>query len=79
MGRAKYQRDGDPRASGPRLGVHEDALAEPLRWRTPSKVIVNSMSDHRHARVPAWLVVRVFAVTPLSPQHSCSQRRTVFS
>jgi len=47
MGQAKYQRDGDPRTSGPGFGVtvHEDALAEPLRWRTPRKVFVNSMSD----------------------------------
>ncbi len=47
MGQAKYQRDGDPRTSGPGFGVtvHEDALAEPLRWRKPRKVFVNSMSD----------------------------------
>jgi hypothetical protein len=47
MGQAKYQRDGDPRTSGPGFGVtmHADVLAEPLRWRTPRKVFVNSMSD----------------------------------
>ena len=47
MGQAKYQRDGDPRTSGPGFGVtmHADALAEPLRWRTPRTVFVNSMSD----------------------------------
>jgi len=37
MGQPKYQRDGDPRTSGPGFGVtmHADVLAEPLRWRTP--------------------------------------------
>ncbi len=47
MGQAKYQRDGDPRTSGPGFGVtmHADTLAVPLRWRTPRKVFVNSMSD----------------------------------
>jgi len=47
MGQAKYQRDGDPRTSGPGFGVtvHEDVLAEPLRWRKPRKVFVNSMND----------------------------------
>jgi protein gp37 len=72
MGQAKYQRDGDPRTSGPGFGVtvHEDALAEPLRWRTPRKVFVNSMSDIGHARVPASFVAQVFAVMALSPQHS---------
>jgi len=47
MGQAKYQRDSDPRTSGPGFGVtvHPGAPAEPLRWRTPRKVFVNSMSD----------------------------------
>jgi len=72
MGQAKYQRDGDPRTSGPGFGVtvHEDASAEPLRWRKPRKVFVNSMSDIGHARVPASFVASVFAVMALSPQHS---------
>jgi protein gp37 len=35
MGSPRYQRDGDPRTSGPGFGlaVHEDTL--PLRWRKP--------------------------------------------
>jgi protein gp37 len=47
MSQPKYQRDGDPRTSGPGFGVaeHEDVLEEPLRWRMPRKVFVNSMSD----------------------------------
>lgn len=72
MGQPKYQRDGDPRTSGPGFGVtvHEDVLLEPLGWRKPRKVFVNSMSDIGHARVPAWFVARVFAVMALSPRHS---------
>lgn len=47
MGSAKYQNDGDPRTSGPGFGVtvHPDTLTEPLRWRDPRTVFVNSMSD----------------------------------
>jgi hypothetical protein len=47
MGLAKYQNDGDPRTSGPGFAVtcHEDVLAEPLSWRKPKTVFVNSMSD----------------------------------
>lgn len=72
MGQNKYQHDGDPRTSGPGFGltVHEDALLEPLRWRKPRKVFVNSMSDIGHARVPASFVARVFAVMAVCPQHS---------
>lgn len=72
MGQAKYQNDGDPRTSGPgfALTVHPDALAEPLRWKKPRRVFVNSMSDLFHARVPREFLVRVFAVMAATPQHT---------
>jgi protein gp37 len=72
MGSAKYQTDGDPRTSGPGFGVavHPGSLAEPLRWRKPRTVFVNSMSDMFHARVPAAFVARVFAVMAATPQHT---------
>jgi protein gp37 len=46
MGQPKYQRDGDPRTSGPGFGVtvHPEALLAPLRWRKPRKVFVDSMA-----------------------------------
>src|ERR1700730_3929269 len=45
MGQPKYQKDGDPRPSGPGFGVtvHQAALDIPLRWREPRLVFVNSM------------------------------------
>jgi protein gp37 len=72
MGVAKYQNDGDPRTSGPGFGVmcHEDVLLEPLAWRKPRTVFVNSMSDIGHARVPVRFVARIWAVMALTPQHS---------
>lgn len=72
MGQAKYQRDGDPRTSGPGFGVsvHPDTLDEPLRWRKPRRVFVNSMSDLFHARVPREFLARVFAVMAATPQHT---------
>jgi len=50
MGQPRYQCNGDPRTSGPGFGVteHADVLEEPLRWRKPRKVFVNSMSDIAH-------------------------------
>ncbi|WP_326665840.1 phage Gp37/Gp68 family protein [Streptomyces canus] len=73
MGQAKYQRDGDLRTSGPGFGVtvHEKALFEPLRWRRPRKVFVNSMSDigQARARAPTEFVARTFATMALAPQH----------
>lgn len=72
MGADKYQRDGDPRTSGPGFGVtvHPDTLEIPLHWRAPRMVFVNSMSDLFHARVDAAFVARVWAVMAQTPQHT---------
>lgn len=72
MGQEKYQHDGDPRTSGPGFGVtvHEEALGEPLRWRQPRKVFVNSMSDIGHARVSRSFVARTWAVMALARWHT---------
>ncbi|MFJ1588609.1 DUF5131 family protein [Streptomyces sp. NPDC088197] len=72
MGSAKYQRDGDPRTSGPGFGltVHPDALQIPYGWKSPRTVFVNSMSDLFHARVPLDFVRQVFEVVADTPQHT---------
>lgn len=72
MGQPRYQRDGDPRTSGPGFGVtcHYDALGIPLTWARPRLVFVNSMSDLFHARVPFEFIQDVFRVMAKTPQHS---------
>jgi len=72
MGQAKYQTDGDPRTSGPGFGVaiHPGALREPLSWRKPSLVFVDSMGDLLHAKVPVDFLAQVWAVMALTPQHT---------
>jgi protein gp37 len=71
MGSAKYQADGDPRTSGPGFGVivHDNAMLEPLSWRAPRKVFVNSMSDIAHARVDRLAQARIWAVMALTARH----------
>jgi protein gp37 len=72
MGSAKYQADGDPRTSGPGFGltVHHTAIGQPLAWRTPRLVFVNSMSDLGHARIPRPALARIFAVMALTSRHT---------
>lgn len=72
MGQARYQRDGDPKTSGPGFGVtlHPDKLEEPLRWRKPRMVFVNSMSDLFHEAVPDEFIVRVFGVMARAERHT---------
>jgi protein gp37 len=71
MGSAKYQNDGDPRTSGPGFGVtvHDSAMLEPLSWRSPRTVFVNSMSDVGHARVGRPAAARIWAVMALTARH----------
>jgi protein gp37 len=45
-------------------------LNEPLSWKKPRMVFVNSMSDLFHEDVPFEFVDRVFAVMALTPQHT---------
>ncbi|MFI6318784.1 DUF5131 family protein [Nonomuraea sp. NPDC050556] len=74
MGADKYQHDGNPRTSGPGFGVavHETAMTEPLRWRMPRKVFVNSMSDIGHARIPRSAQARIWAVMAHSGDEKAS-------
>ncbi|MFQ5464147.1 MAG: DUF5131 family protein, partial [Phycisphaerae bacterium] len=55
MGQAKY-------ANGFELTVHENSLFEPLRWKQPQLVFVNSMSDLFHEDVPVDFIQRTFDV-----------------
>lgn len=72
MGSAKYQNDGDPRTSGPGFAItgHPDTLGEPLRWKKPRRVFVNSMSDLFHARVTTNLITDVWKIMAATPQHT---------
>jgi protein gp37 len=72
MGQPRYQRDGDPRTSGPGFGLtlHQDKISEPLGWRRPRVVFVNSMSDLFHKDVPVGFIADVFEVMAATPQHT---------
>lgn len=48
----------------------EEHLADPLRWRKPRRIFVNSMSDLFHEKVKDSWIDRIFAVMALCPQHA---------
>lgn len=72
MGSAKYWRDGDPRTSGPGFGMamHLGTLDQPLHWRRPRRIFVNSMSDLFHAGVSEPFIGSVWNTMALAPQHT---------
>lgn len=45
-------------------------LTQPLAWRAPRKIFVNSMGDLFHEDVPDAWIDQVFAVGALCPQHT---------
>jgi protein gp37 len=73
---------GEPSGGGPFEGFVRDGkwtgrvelvlakLLEPLSWRKPRRVFVNSMSDLFHEALPFESIDRVFAVMALAQQHT---------
>ena len=49
---------------------HPDRLREPLAWRKPRRVFVNSMSDLFHEDVPDEFIRRVFDTMALASRHT---------
>ena len=45
-------------------------MTQPLHWRTPRRVFVNSMADLFHPAVPDEMINRIFGVMALCPQHT---------
>ncbi len=52
------------------VACHPERLEQPLRWRKPRRVFVNSMSDLFHEAVPFEFIAAVFGVMAASPQHT---------
>jgi len=57
-----------PRWTG-KVRLIDSALYEPLRWRKPRRVFVNSMSDLFHEQLSDEDIDKVFAIIQASPQH----------
>lgn len=55
MGQPNYRNDFE-------LTLHEHMLEQPLRWKKPQRIFVNSMSDLFHNDVPFEFIARVFDV-----------------
>ncbi|EPX64863.1 Bacteriophage protein gp37 [Cystobacter fuscus DSM 2262] len=61
---------GHPYEQGFDLRLVPEKLAEPLRWRSPKCIFVNSMSDLFHADVPVDYIVAVARVMALANWHT---------
>lgn len=50
--------------------LRPERLEQPIRWKRPRAIFVNSMSDLFHKDVLDEYIARVFAVMALAPQHT---------
>jgi len=62
MGQHRYRNGFD-------VTLQPDAVEEPLRWRRPQVVFVNSMSDLFHRDVPESFILRVFQTMEQASWH----------
>lgn len=75
MGQAEYRGlthrlpDGKVRWTGKVVCLPE-RLEQPLKWRKPVRIFVNSMSDLFHEDVPDEFIAQVFAVMTLADRHT---------
>ena len=63
MGQARYRNNFD-------VTLHSDLLEQPLRWRQPRKIFVNSMSDIFHPDIPLDFIRHVFDVMAEAHWHT---------
>ena len=60
---------GHPFEQGFDLRLWPERLMQPLKWRTPRRIFVNSMSDLFHPKVPERFIGRVFEVMEQAHWH----------
>jgi protein gp37 len=61
---------GHPFANGFDLTLKPERLTQPLRWRQPKRIFVNSMSDLFHKDVPRRFIDSVFDTMELADWHT---------
>ena len=69
----KYRGLTEPSKAGPvwngDMRFWEKALDQPLRWKTPRRIFVNSMSDLFHQSIPDAWIDRIFGVMAVCKHH----------
>jgi protein gp37 len=55
--------------NGFRCTLHPQRLDDPKRWRKPSRIFVNSMSDLFHEQIPLLFLQKILQMMEESPQH----------
>lgn len=57
-------------SNGFKFTLHPERMNQPLQWRKPSMIFVNSMSDVFHEQMPLTYLREIFKVIEAAPQHT---------
>lgn len=61
---------GNPRyLNGFDVTVHEDLITAPLKWKSPRKIFVNSMSDIFHENLDKEVILSIFSTMNQASEH----------
>ncbi len=64
----KFQHVGNEMTTG--VILHPERLEQPLKWRKPQRIFVNSMSDLFHESITSSFIDSVFAIMALASRHT---------
>lgn len=53
-----------------KIAILDERLTDPIRWKKPRTIFVNSMTDLFHPDIPFEYIDRVFAVMAITPRHT---------
>lgn len=70
MGQAAYQDVVGERGWTGKVNLLDDKLSDPLKWKKPRRIFVNSMSDLFHEAVPSDFIRRVVETMMLAHWHT---------
>jgi protein gp37 len=62
--------DGEGIGASTDVRLHPERLDQPIRWKKPRRIFVNSLSDLFHQDIPDEYIARVFATMALAQQHT---------
>lgn len=65
----RTQSNGEPQWTG-KVELVENHIADPLHWKAPKRIFVNSMSDLFHEALGFEKIDKIFAVMACAPQHT---------
>ncbi len=68
VNRRKFERVGNEMTTG--VILHPERLIQPLKWREPKRIFVNSMSDLFHEEITSSFIDSVFAIMALASRHT---------